>query len=319
MSILTLPVLVDELAERQMQLVTRAQLAAAGVTAAMVRRRLVSQWRLPLPGVVHLGRAPLTVQQRLVAAQLLAGPASIITGAAACRWHGLRNAQAACVDVLVPMRQARREVSFVRVSRTDRPPSFTTGAGVVRVAPVARAVADTCRHSASARDAEALVIEAVQSGRSTLAALTDELVGGPRQRSASLRAGLAAASSGAWSAPEHDLFRHCRQSPQLPEAWLNPELRAPNGKRLPTPDLWIDDVGLAIQVHSARHHASAEDWTRTVRTDSALAEAGVLRLSVTPREIATEPAAVVARIEAMFSSLSPLLRPRVIATRRPTP
>jgi hypothetical protein len=247
---------------------------------------------------------------------LLAGPDAVVTAGAACRWYGLRNAPGTQIEVLVPMRQARRQVGFVQVLRTDRPVHATTGTDVVRFAPVARSVADACRRLRHPRDVKALVIEAVQTRKVGIEVLSDELHAGPRQHSAALRDAIAAAATGAWSAPEHDLYELCRASPVLPEPWLNPELRSSTGSRLPTPDLWLDDVGLAVQVHSERHHSSAEDWARTIRTDSALAEAGILRISVSPREITHDGAAVVARIEALYLTLRPSTRPRVTATRR---
>jgi hypothetical protein len=42
--------------------------------------------------------------------------------------------------------------------------------------------------------------------------------------------------------------------------------------RLPTPDGWFDDVALAVQVHSRRHHAGELDWEATVAADGAFAD-----------------------------------------------
>ncbi|MEN0129678.1 MAG: hypothetical protein AAGC49_09580 [Brevundimonas sp.] len=187
---------------------------------------------------------------------------------------------------------------------------------MLQLAPVARAVADACRFRSDERYATALVIESIQRGKVSAQAVADELHAGPMRHSGSLRAALTAAGTGAWSAPEADLVRLVSSSPHLPTPFLNPVLTTMKGARLPSPDLWLDDVGLAVQVHSYAHHASGPDWERTVRTDSALAEAGILRLSLTPSEIIRHPAATLRRIEALHASRSPKDRPSVLMTPR---
>lgn len=309
------------LADVQEGMLTRAQLRAAGVSDAVVRGRLVSQWRAVPPGVVRLSRAPLDEHARYLAATLMAGPDAVITGIAGARLHGLTNAGTPeVVDLLVPARRAPRRAAFVRVSRTRRMPHARRQLGPLPVALPARAVADACRASTDARFAEALVIEAVQRRATTLTLLHDELYAGPRQRSATLRAGIAAAATGAWSVAEHDLVRLVRRSAVLPTPLLNPELVGPDGVRLPTPDLWFDDVGLAVQVHSHAYHAYHADgdaWTQTVRADSALAEAGVIRIALTPREVRASPDDVLARLERTYLSLR--TRPRTAARATPRP
>jgi hypothetical protein len=218
--------------------------------------------------------------------------------------------------MLVEAHQAARSASFVRVRRTHRPPQRLYRDGVVELAPPARAIADTIRAGMPADEARALAIRAVQKRTVELTDLVHELHAGPRRGSALLRVAVEAAGTGAWSLPEHDLLLLLSTSTSLPRAWPNPELRTVSGVRLPTPDAWFDDVGLAIQVHSAAHHAAGPDWDRTVRADSALAEAGILRVSVTPHEIATIPRDVLARIEATHASLSPSARPPVRMTPR---
>ena len=305
-------------AEHQRGILTRAQLAQDGLPAAGLRRRLVADWRLVLPGVVSLGSHPLTHEQRLVAAVLMAGPDGALTGAAATRAFGVTNTPASAqrIDVLVPDNHASRSAGFVRVVRTRRMPVAPRHDGPLVFAPPARAIADLCRQLHDERVARAVVIEAVQRRTTTLAELQHELYAGPRRGSALLRRAVEAAATGAWSAPEHDLLLLLARSRQLPHPWPNPRLATTSGQRLPSPDVWFDDVGMAVQVHSRRHHGDGEDWDRTVRQDSALAEAGVLRLSVTPREIAVAPGDVLSRIERLHASRRPADRPGVVMTPR---
>jgi len=307
-------------AQRQHQLVTREQLSDAGLSPGMVRRRVATSWRMVLPGVVLLGRTTLEPTQKLIAAQLHTGPDAVLTGAAAASWHGLRYAEAdEYVDVLVSVEQRQRTTGFVRTRRTRRPAQPVAGGGMLRVAPVARAVADACRFRADQRYATALVIEAVQRRKTPLASIVDELHAGPTRDSATLRRAVIAAAGGAWSAPENDLILLVASSHTLPTPWVNPQLSTLDGTRLPTPDLWLDDVGMAIQVHSFQHHSSGPNWERTIRADSALAEAGILRLSLTPTEISHRPRATLRRIEVMHASRSPADRPPIRMTPRSTP
>lgn len=220
------------------------------------------------------------------------------------------------VDVLVDPARKQRTAGYVRTRRTRRPVRPVEASEVLQIVPVARAVADACRFRPDPQYATALVIEAVQRRKADLSSIVDELHAGPTRGSATLRRAVTAAASGAWSAPENDLILLVATSKTLPRPWANPELRTIDGTRLPSPDLWLDDVGMAIQVHSYQHHASGPDWERTVRADSALAEAGILRMSLTPTEIAHRPRACLARIEAMHASRSPADRPPILMSPR---
>src|ERR1700753_3627885 len=95
-----LPMLLFE----QHGLVTRAQVLASGATDSAIhhRVRLGGPWRRVLPGVYLTSNGALTLDQRLMAAQLYAGTPSIIAGAAALAPYRLRGAPITKVDVLVP-------------------------------------------------------------------------------------------------------------------------------------------------------------------------------------------------------------------------
>jgi very-short-patch-repair endonuclease len=74
--------------------------------------------------------------------------------------------------------------------------------------------------------------------------------------------------------------------------------------RLISPDLWFDDVALAVMVHSRAHHLRDADWEGTVERDSELTAHGATVIAFTPRSIATEPARVLERIEQVYLTLS---------------
>jgi hypothetical protein len=91
-----------------------------------------------------------------------AGPASLITGPAAARRHGLRSPGPDVVDLLIPARSRRQSAAFVRVHRTERMPQRMVVTGKVRFAEASRAVADAARFLTRFDDVRAVVCDAVQ-------------------------------------------------------------------------------------------------------------------------------------------------------------
>jgi hypothetical protein len=307
------------LLETQQGLASRAQLRSHGVTADQLRWRLGRSWRLVLPQVVDLRDGSLTPTRRLIASALEAGPSSVISAHHACLWHGLQNAHGhAKVVALVSASQASRTTGFVRVVRTRRPVPAPVVRGVLRLAPPARAVVDAARDTRSAHEAAAIVIEAVQRGLVSTPALVHEVESGARRGSATVRRAVELAGAGAWSAPEAELLELCTSSRGLPHVWPNPQLRLRDGTPLVSPDGWVDDVGLALMVHSKAHHLRDAEWQTTVERDGELQEAGVVVLAFTPTSIARQPRAVLGRIERTYRRLvgAGHRRPDVIMTPR---
>jgi len=144
-----------------------------------------------------------------------------------------------------------------------------------------------------------------------------EVERGPRRGSAAVRAAVLAASGSAWSVPEAALLDLLATSRELPAVVADPLLVDAAGHRLPTRDVWIEDVALAVQVHSRRHHSAEDDWRATLRADTALGSAGIAVLAFTPREIAGEPARVLASVESAHRHLAARAgAPAVRAPRR---
>jgi hypothetical protein len=94
------------------------------------------------------------------------------------------------IDVLLPAERQRVDVNFVRLHRTARLPASARPAGLVRLAPPPRAVADTAWQLTSVDDVRAVVAAALSSGRCTLDELTAELNQGPIRGSAAFRSVL---------------------------------------------------------------------------------------------------------------------------------
>jgi hypothetical protein len=284
-----------------------------------MRWHLGRDWALVLPTVVSLRRQRLSTGQRWVAALLEAGPDAVLSGEHACAWHGWRSARTdGPVDVLVPMDQSARSLGFIRVHRTRRIEATPVRRPGLVIASRVRAVTDAARWTRHENAQLALVLEAVQRELVTVEQLEHEVEAGPTRGSAPARAAIRAARQGVWSAPEHALMRLCSTSRTLPAAWPNPQLTAHDGSGLLSPDLWFDDVGLAVMVHSRTHHARDAEWETTVARDGELAAHGIVVLAFTPSAIAREPDHVLRRVEQAHTTAGTggRRRPPVVMTPR---
>jgi hypothetical protein len=105
-------------------------------------------------------------------------------------------------------------------------------------------------------------------------------------------------------------------SQALPAPWANPGLTTADGRSLTTPDVWFDDVAMAVMVHSRRYHSSPDDWDDTVDADGDLTTTGVVVAGVTPHRIRTSPNEVLRRLERTHAAATARPRPDVVATPR---
>lgn len=275
-----------------------------GLTPAALRWKVRSgRWRRVLPRVYATFTGKLTEQQRLIAAWLYAGPAAQIAGVSALRMHGLRYLPPVPgheVHVLVPHQQRVRSVRFVRVHRTTHPDRRAMSNGVLKVCHPARAVADTARTCRSLATVRAMVAQIVQEDMATVSQLHAELSRARRNGSGLLRAALAEVADGARSAAEAALRAILRRSRILPAAVWNPALTAADGRPLPTPDAWFDQVELAIEVDSREFHLSPADWERTLSRHNELTRHGAQVLHFPPSRISREPATVLHMVEQTY-------------------
>ncbi len=308
----------EALLGRQDQLATRQQLAAAGMTPSTIRWNAGRHWRVVLPRVYLMSTARPTPRQRLRAALLWAGPEASLAGRTAVRLHGLTSmSERQSVELLVPPPRRSRSAGYASVRRTlvgDVPLELNG----LRTCSVARAVVDAAADSRSPRDREALFIEAVQKQVLSLDALAESVYRLRPRDAAPLMAALRAAGSGAWSQPEHELLELLSTSTVLPQAEPNPVLHDTEGKRLTTPDAWLDDVAVAIMVHSHTHHAQGDAWDATVSADADLVAAGVVVVGITPRQVRRSPALVLARVEQTWRTARLRPRPPVVASHATT-
>jgi hypothetical protein len=288
----------------QRGIVHRHQLYSHGVTRSTLRAALGRRWTAVLPGVVALFTGGLDSDQRMWAAVLYAGEDAVLTGIEAARRHGLRDLPPPGVHAfLVPERRSARRAGFVVVKPTVRHDAAARVVHGVLTASPARAVVDAAEAISEPTDVLAVVLQVTQQRLATLATLRHELERAPTRGSAALRQAVIEAERGAWSRPEADCLALLRSSPVLPQPIPNARLADAHGQRLPSPDAWFPGVGLAVQVHSRRHHAEGEDFDNTVATDSMLTTAGAVVIGVTPRQLRLAPDDFLSRVEATHHRL----------------
>jgi hypothetical protein len=295
-----------KLIARQHGVISRQQALAHGLHENQVkhRSRPGGTWQRLLPGVYLTATGVPTADQADMAALLLAGDGSVITGLAALRRYPVRAPLTRQVDVLIPWRRRRASRDYVVVHRTERMPALVAYSGAIQFALPARAVADAALGLGSQSAVRALVAAAVQQRVCTVEQLAAELAAGPVRDSRWLRQAVGEAVAGVRSVPEGDL-RQLIAAAELPEPWFNARLYL-RGILLAVPDAWWPEAGLAVEVDSREWHFSPADWEETMRRHVRLTAAGILVLHFTPRQIRTEPAAVIAAIRAALAAGHPL-------------
>lgn len=313
-----LPPALAELVDRQLCLATRRQLLEGGITGAQIRWAVGRRWRVVLPRVLLLDAGLPSMQQRLMAAQLLAGPDSWLAGSTAAARHGLPGCDITPpVRVLVPPHRTTRTIGWVQICRSYLTDERLVEQGPLRLSCRPRALVDAMADCPDEAAARAMLIEAIHQRLVRLDDVAHWIEARESDGRLHLRAALAEAATGAWSVPEADLLRLVRGDSRLPPPWANPSLWDAQGRRLTTPDLWIDGVALAVMVHSRQFHAGALDWDATVSDDEDLRSAGIEVVAVTPSAIATRPDQVLERVRRGYGRAANRPRPPgVISTPR---
>ena len=296
----------DELAElltHQSGLLSRRQALELGLTDSAINWRTSrGSWRRILPGLLATFPGSPSFEQRLVAASLHGGPGAQITACAALRRHGARYLpDEPRVDVLVPADRRRRSHQFVRIIRTSRLDDHALVRDGVELCSVARAAADAARLRYPRRDVRAFLADVVQQGLTTVDRLAAELAAGRTNGTRDFREALTELFDGVRSAPEGDLRAVLLASTALPPLVWNPRLVADDGTRLPRPDGWIDDAGVALETDSREFHADLAGWQRTMERHALFASYGILALHFSPRDIRDRPDWVRATVERTYA------------------
>ncbi|WP_405090796.1 type IV toxin-antitoxin system AbiEi family antitoxin domain-containing protein [Micromonospora sp. NBC_01392] len=293
-----------ETAHRQQQILTRAQLLAAGFDDMFLYRQTRrGLWQRVLPATYALVTGTLTDEQRRISAALYAGPEAQLTGLAALCWYGFRySPRTDDVHLVVPHQSRRKSSGHAVIARALAVDDRARHTALYPVCSPARAVVDAARGLRHLRPVRAVVAEAVQRGFTDLAALDEEIRRARRSRTALVRKAFSEVVAGARSAPEAELRECLAGSRLLPDLLWNPRLSVGDGRRLPTPDGYLADAAVALEVDSQEFHFTPDDWARTLDRHNELSRLGVLVLHFTPAQIRRSPTLVRRTVEEAYES-----------------
>jgi hypothetical protein len=297
---------------------TAKQLVEAGMRERTVYRRCLDggPWQNPLPGIIFLFSGPPKRRHLALAAVLLGGPGAMITGAEACRRHGLRRGPARLQDerdaidevhLLVPDRRQLRSVDYVYVERTKSLPEPVIRSGVP-LAPLSRACIDAVRRLRDEGQIAELLSDAVQRRLCTVAELSRELEASSRRHTALPRRVLRSVADGVQSAAELAAKRMWG-STGLPSPMWNAEIYTEDGVFLGKADCWLDDVAMVWEIESSEWHMSPEDHDRTVERAARFTAAGAVYTATKPRRIRTDRMGVVHTLRATYAQAAARPRP----------
>ena len=292
---------VRELAEKQEGLLTRRQALDAGMAPSSVDSELRrGRWSRVLPGVYSVTPESVTGSRRDRAALLYVdADAAALTGANACRQHGLHYAaDDGKVHVAVRHERHRASASFVCVHRTARDIPVTVTDGGVRVVSCADAVVDYARESRSLRDVRAVALEAVQGGLASVEHLEAAAKKAARRDITLLQRALGDVRAGVRSAPEAEL-RDLLLTSDLPRPVFNVPVLDEDGMTVAVVDVLFSAARVVVEVDSVEwHHADIDLVDATDARHNRLEQRGFAVLHFTPRAIRRRPAQVLAVIRA---------------------
>jgi very-short-patch-repair endonuclease len=289
------------LAEAQLFVVRRDQLAALGVTHAHVRRQVdAERWTTYGPHTVVLTTGALSRPQWRAVAVSHAGPRSVLTGRAALEQLGLEAWQGNGIDVLMPRGLRPTRLRRVLVHQTGELDEHDIAPWVwPPCATAARAAVDAASWEGDARTASGLVLAAVQQRLTTPVDILDVL---DRRRRVRHRALLVSmmdeAIEGADARSEVDVVRLLRRV-GLGSIRRQHAIETPDGVR--HVDLVVDlpdGRTLAIEIDGV-HHADAHVREADAVKDAALVAAGYVVLRIPASMVRRSAATVLAQLRAI--------------------
>ncbi len=295
---------------------------AAGVPERTVYHRCLEggPWQRALPGIVFLFSGTPTRLQYVIAALLLGGPDSVVTGVEACRFHGLRRGPARRtgqpaeeVHLLVPHNRQVRSVGYVHVERTTNLPRPDRRAGL-RIAPVARACADGARRLSQHGEITELMSDAVQRRLCTVPQLAHEVATNSRRGTALPNRVLRDVSDGVRSAAE-SAAKNLWGKAGMPSAWWNAPVHTADGRLVGIADCWVDGVAMVWEIESTEWHLDPAAHDYTVQRAGLFTSVGALYIASKPKMVLTEPREVAALLRAVHAQAAARPRPPLHAVR----
>jgi len=271
-----------------------------------LRRRIDrGQWRRICTGIVSASNGPLTAEQTLWVAVLLAGPTALLGGLTAAREGGLRFAGGAGpIQVLVDgdrqypdlRRRLPLDMPAVLVRRTTVLPEEHRQVGRPMRTSMARSLVDAAGWARSDDEAQAIIAAGCQQRRVVPAEILAALRWLPRVRRRRLIAAAAAdADGGATALSEIDLVRLCRRH-RLPPPDLQ-QRRKDRAGRVRYLDAYWRRWRLHVEIDGA-HHMDVREWAADMRRQNDVWIAGDRILRFPAYLIRVRPAEIVDQLSA---------------------
>jgi hypothetical protein len=285
---------VAELATRQWGVLSRAQLAELGVSAATV-----DHWvRLRRLHVVHrsvyaLGHGALGVEGRRLAAVLACGRGAVLSHRSAAAHWGLLRSEQTRLDVTTP--RTRRAIPGIRLHRSrSLDARDTTNHQGIPITTIARTLLDLAATVREDRLERALA----QAERLQLydhRAITDVIGRNNGHRGKGVLARATAPEPKLTRSELEARFLALVRKAGLPEPDANSSLDAPDHPGL-EPDFYWPSQGLVVETDGWKTHKTKAAFKSDRRKDAALTSAGYRVMRFTYEDVVYEPDTVVARL-----------------------
>lgn len=248
------------LLDLQEGVLTSAQ-ALRHVSRGHLRAQIASRrWQRRHRGIVVTHNGPLTERQQAWASLLAAPPGSVLGGATAAAWDGLRGFEPQAVHVILPQGQRRPLIPGTictwssHLAEPDVHPH--------RLPPrtrLARSILDMATTAPNERISRGAILAAVQQRLVRPVDLTDALQRrGPCLRRRLIVESITDAEGGIHSVPELD-FDGIRRAYGLPTPTRQRRVRGTSGRYYL--DVSWDDRALSAEVHGI-HHREVSNWER---------------------------------------------------------
>jgi len=274
--------------DAQLGVISRVQ-ALTCVGEKGLRQRLATGWQVVFPGVYAAFRGQLEHQQRMWAAFLYAGEHAVFTDRLVLEAAGIRflpEEDPSHLHVLLPWEQARKSLSFLKVTRTrylPDPQQF----GAFPAAPLDRALIDFGVRVRDDRTVLGVLADAVQRRNVSVGALEKALRIAPKQGRAAAAAAVEALRAGVRSVPEQD-FRAIATGVRTPTVLFNPLLQLPSG-RLISPDALIEECGLVHETNGRLAHEEDDLFESMQERHDVMTTTGLTVLHNPPRRLLSDP------------------------------
>ncbi len=274
-----------------------------------VRRHLDGgRWRRICRDVVSTHNGPLTADQRLWVAVLVAGRDAVLAGSTALRVFGVRGIREERLHILIPAQRNRSvrlprlpgDMSAVRIVRTRTLPPEHLQIGRPPRTTAARAAVDAAIWAGNAGEARA-ILAAVCQQRAVTADEIFEVLAARRRvpRSALIRATMLDVAGGAAALSEINFLRMCRRF-GLPEPDRQVRRDDTQGRAR-----YLDVYGKRWQVHvevDGSHHMDAEHWVADMVRQNDIWIKGDRILRFPAQMVRQEPARVARQLQAALES-----------------